>query len=1690
MNGYQYGGLNQVMDSSQLAQPYFTQGAGNVGAGAGMISDAQQSYLPMASDYTQQGASGVGNISAGDISQYMNPYQQQVIQASLANMAENNAQQQQQVQGNAAMRGALGGDRLGVAQSELARQQGLANNQTLAGLNAQNYQQATQTALTQQQNQQANQARALQAGSQFAGLGATQAGIGTQLAGAGMQYGNLGAQAQQAGITGGQSLLGAGSVPQQTQQALDTANYQQYLQQLAFPYQQTQFMSGIGLPAAGAMGGTQTQAGLSNQVLTPPGMSWQQALVGGGSFLGGLFGLATGGRTPRRFSEGGAEDTQDNSRARHDSAPRGSYETLSDALDDRIVPESRPILVPNSRPTPMTPMGSNIPSTGNSNNNNSNNSALSSLGSFLGNLFSQRGGRIGRYADGGGTETAIPFNGLPAFAGLDTTNRFPYPPPTPQAFPEVGDWNSLPSHAAANKFLGNPVPGGPSGPGTDQPTPPTQPIIQNMGGAFSGLVPDTRVPGTANYVGPIPPLAPPGGFTGGGAPGVGPGGQFVLPGGGVYPGYVAIGTPGYGADNISYFGGDSAGGYGGSAAGIGAGGGDTGATGGRVAMLAGGGGVSSDIGDNPYNLRYVRGAIPSMQGIQSPKIQYGDFMKIHPAMDITKAAAANTAVSPKEIERLGAVANRVMSSGEDDEHKEAAGGRIRGYADGGPTADYPGWEEGPSQPLDFVPDTPGWEIVPTSGFIPVPDSNPNMLPGTAGFRPGGGNGSVNPINPNIDMFPGGSGFAGTGFDGGGLGGGIGLGIGGGFGGGLGPGGWGGDASPGGNFSAGAPAPDGAPGGLGGLGGPGGGLAGTAGATGGAGLGAGLGTGAGPASGGSAHGSGLGIGIGGGPVSDLGMTGFDSGSLGFGLGFGGLGLGMGSAANSGSLGTSGLGSGLGATGGLGGPSGGLGSGHNSGGFGDIGLGTGSGFSNGFGDFSAGGYGLGAPGGLAAAAGFNDIGDSGFSAGFSAGLSAAAGQAASAGFAATGYGSPGGFGLGTSGGMGVAGFGGFGGPGGGAMGGGGPGGFGSAGFGDSGPGGHAGLGVGDGGFGGPGGFGTGSGFGGSGFGVSADGGFGGPGGGAMGGGGPGGFGSAGFGDASAAAGFASADQAGDSSGGFGGFGGPGAAGFGDAGGGGLAGATGFGGFGGFGDVGSGFGGFGDSGLGAGWGGDGGLGMGGTEGAGWGGDGGFGDAGGGFGSGDGGFGGDAGGGFGGDGGGFGGDGGGGDGGGGDGGGGGGGDGGGAGDGGGGWRRGGRYNADGGAVHDYSMLQRFQDGGETYDDDSGGDEGAPPSTPYPRPVDPVVREAGRAALASAMAETPRGTPFIDVPTNTGPDRPASLEQRFTGAARIPLPRERPADAPPAMMAQPNEEVSAARANPYAVAAAARNAPAAPAGVGMDPARASWGEVMNPRSPMYAGSGPQRKSVMEVMRDPKDRSRALMEFGARVLAANPAHGWGSAIGQGAIGTMGTFDKIATEDMTARQKAQSLASAIKKHVDTLGESSRHHQAIEGLQKDRLAQDNWKPIGTTTAGHPIMMDTKTGTVMNGATGEPLTAEEKMQMRGAGAGSTGQTERIIQSLRTENPSLSYNDALSIVKRSGQSPDVLTLRRESLALSAAKADMGYMTKPAETIEKYRRQYGLPPQGGAPDAASSKPDRTQNGRLFKYNAATDKYEDAGPAQ
>lgn len=183
----------------------------------------------------------------------MSPFQQQVIDATGAQLQNQDAQQQNTLTGNAISAGAWGGDRAGVAQAQLAGQQSIANNLTFANLNNTNYQQALATA----QNQQ-------------------NIGLQTQIAN------------QELGVQGANALLSAGNTLQQNQQLSDIANYQQYQNQQQYPFQTTQYLANILGGIQGGAGGTTTQTQSGNLF---------SDLFGGALGIAGLFtGKKDGGK--------------------------------------------------------------------------------------------------------------------------------------------------------------------------------------------------------------------------------------------------------------------------------------------------------------------------------------------------------------------------------------------------------------------------------------------------------------------------------------------------------------------------------------------------------------------------------------------------------------------------------------------------------------------------------------------------------------------------------------------------------------------------------------------------------------------------------------------------------------------------------------------------------------------------------------------------------------------------------------------------------------------------------------------------------------------------------------------------------------------------------------------------------------------------------------------------------------------------------------------------------------------------------------------------------------------------------------------------------------------------------------------------------------------------------------------------
>lgn len=243
------GGVNGTgMEQNQLTG--FNNIAGLAGSSNGSFNNAAGALNATAAP------------TSSTVGQYMSPYIQGVVNSTMANMNEMNGQQQQGVLGNAIAQGAMGGNRVGVAQSELARQQNLANQQTIAGL----YNGGYNTALSADQaDKQAN----LQAGSEYANLGQTQ-----------MQT-NLGQAAAQ---------VGAGTQQQQY-------NYQQYQNQQSYPFQTTSWLANIVEGAGAGMGGTSTTT--------------QPAGNTGAGILGGLLslpwkdgGVVHSGARPQRATGG------------------------------------------------------------------------------------------------------------------------------------------------------------------------------------------------------------------------------------------------------------------------------------------------------------------------------------------------------------------------------------------------------------------------------------------------------------------------------------------------------------------------------------------------------------------------------------------------------------------------------------------------------------------------------------------------------------------------------------------------------------------------------------------------------------------------------------------------------------------------------------------------------------------------------------------------------------------------------------------------------------------------------------------------------------------------------------------------------------------------------------------------------------------------------------------------------------------------------------------------------------------------------------------------------------------------------------------------------------------------------------------------------------------------------------------
>jgi|TARA_B100001094_G_scaffold161679_1_gene156388 hypothetical protein len=299
-------GYQQYLDDATTAQQAGqdliidpTTGKARPAAGGTAMTNAQTAFdAQQAAAAAGQGASdaytqaAAGYVGPGAYQQFMSPYQQDVIDATMADM--NQKLQEQQAQLGASAGNAFGGGRFGVAQGQLASSGAI--GQALAGaqLRQQGFSQAQQAAAQAYQQQMGMGSQAMQQAQQNAGLygAAGQSQLGLSQA----QQGQLATQLQQLGQQGQmaqgmatlQPSLAAQNIGQigqlgaqqqaQAQTILDTARAAAK-QQAYEPYERLSFM---GSQLTGLKGGY-------------PGATYSAAPQPGTSPTAGILGLLTGG---------------------------------------------------------------------------------------------------------------------------------------------------------------------------------------------------------------------------------------------------------------------------------------------------------------------------------------------------------------------------------------------------------------------------------------------------------------------------------------------------------------------------------------------------------------------------------------------------------------------------------------------------------------------------------------------------------------------------------------------------------------------------------------------------------------------------------------------------------------------------------------------------------------------------------------------------------------------------------------------------------------------------------------------------------------------------------------------------------------------------------------------------------------------------------------------------------------------------------------------------------------------------------------------------------------------------------------------------------------------------------------------------------------------------------------------------
>lgn len=312
VNPYQTYGGEKVAGFSPMQQQSFQGAAGmqpsQLGAQAGQMAGA----ATMGALGTTYDPYRMGEFTAGRAAQYMNPFVEMAMEPQLREAQRTSEMQRVADMSQATRAGAFGGGRQAIIEAERQRNLGTQLGDIRARGLMSAFEQAQQNFAREQQ---------LREQSRQYGAGLGMQGLQTALQGAG-QMGALGGQQFQQGMDINKLQNLYGTQQQQLEQQRLGQNYQDFLNQQRYPYQQLEFMSNIlrGTP----MGTVQTLYGAQ------PSLGQQIGAAGLGAY-----GLS------KMFAEGGSVTSDDSvkgilNKLSKDQLMQSRQIAMDDGDDERV----------------------------------------------------------------------------------------------------------------------------------------------------------------------------------------------------------------------------------------------------------------------------------------------------------------------------------------------------------------------------------------------------------------------------------------------------------------------------------------------------------------------------------------------------------------------------------------------------------------------------------------------------------------------------------------------------------------------------------------------------------------------------------------------------------------------------------------------------------------------------------------------------------------------------------------------------------------------------------------------------------------------------------------------------------------------------------------------------------------------------------------------------------------------------------------------------------------------------------------------------------------------------------------------------------------------------------------------------------------------------------------------------------